>query len=95
MLSALIAPASRAQNCFRKGERLQATKADVDRCLQRIDDESTGRTDHAMKTRENILQLRIILDNEVATAGDQVEIAGWLRRLRLIAEIPWRKDVEK
>lgn len=77
---------------FEKSHRLQATKADVERALQRIDDECNGGTEHARLSRENVIQLRLVLDEEVVNAGETVDIERWLRRLRLLWDSPWRKE---
>ena len=74
---------------FEKSRRDHTTKADVERCLQRIDDECTGNTDHARNARENVLQLRNTLDNEVSNAGDYFRLEDWLKRLRKLWEKPW------
>lgn len=78
---------------FEKSHRSSATKADVERCLQRIDDACIGGSIPARSTRENVIQLRCILDDEVVSAGAQVEIEVWLKRLRILWETPWRNNV--
>lgn len=77
---------------FEKSHRKEATKADVERCLRRIDDECTGNTEHTRLARENVIQLRNILDDEVVNAGELVDIESWLKRLRLLWELPWRQE---
>ena len=79
---------------FEKAHRRQASKADMERCLQRIDDECTGGTEPARLAKDNVSQLRTLLDEQVTGASVLVEIESWLPRLRTLWECPWkvRKD---
>lgn len=77
---------------FEKAHRDGATKADVDRCLQRIDDACIGSTDSARRARENVIQLRDILDGEVDKSGELVKIEPWLERFRKLWESPWKEQ---
>lgn len=75
---------------FEKAHRQTATKADVERCLRRIDDACTGSTDAARRARENVIQLREVLDGEVVNAGEVVKLGLWMERFRKIWDAPWK-----
>ncbi len=67
----------------------KASKADVTRCLDRLDVLPVGASDTALKTRENLLRLRETVNNETAYAGLEVDAAKWVLRFGEFGECPW------
>lgn len=76
---------------FRKSHAQSATRADVDRFINRFEGECTGPSTEARQTRENLTELRSILEQEVDGAGDSVEIAAWKRRFASLKDRPWKR----
>jgi len=74
---------------FRKAHGKSATKADVARCLSRIDDACVDSSENARKTRENAGNLVQLLNGEMRNAGDLVTIALWHERLQVVWDCPW------
>jgi hypothetical protein len=77
---------------FSKTHHRSATRADVERCLLRLEAECSGFTPEARRARENVNELTELLGREVANASDDVDIARWKSRLTLLGQNPWVKD---
>jgi predicted ATP-dependent endonuclease of OLD family len=67
----------------------KASKADVLRCLDRLDVLPVGAADAALRTRENLLRLRETLNSETAYAGLEVDAKEWVSRLETFKACPW------
>jgi hypothetical protein len=80
-----------AVNNFHKSHHRGASRADMERCLNRLEGECSGFTQEARQARENISQMREFLMAEVAGPRHSVEMATWLERLRLFQQCPWKK----
>lgn len=65
------------------------TKADVQRCLSRLEVLPIGTSENAIKTRENILKLQEMLGSQTRHAGHKVDAQGWIARLTKLTECPW------
>jgi len=76
---------------FRKAHAHTATKADVDRFISRLEGECSGLSKEVRQARENLTELRSILEQEAEGAGDAVEIGAWKRRLSAFKDRPWKK----
>ena len=80
-----------AVNNFQKSHHRGASRADVERCLGRLEDECSGFTQEAVSARENINRFREWLMTEVAEARHPVDIAVWSDRFKLFHQCPWKK----
>jgi hypothetical protein len=80
-----------AVNNFQKSHHRGASRADVERCLGRLENECSGFTNEARLARENISQMREMLMTEVAEARDFVDMTVWLERLKVFQQCPWKK----
>lgn len=74
---------------FKKIHNNFASKADVRRCLRRLEVLPVGGDDKARQTRENIRVLQQILDDEVGHAGFPVNHKTWTLRLDQLIDCPW------
>jgi len=79
-----------AVNNFQKSHHRGATRADVERCLGRLENECSGFTQEARLARESISQFREQLMAEVAEARDFVDMTIWLDRLKVFQQCPWK-----
>lgn len=82
-----------AVNNFQKSHHRGASRADVERCLDRLEGECSGFTQEARHARENVSQMREALMGEVAEARNPVDMAKWMERLKLFQQCPWKKPV--
>lgn len=80
-----------AVNNFQKSHHRGASRADVERCLARLENECSGFTQEARLARENISHFREQLMSEVAEARDFVDMTVWLDRLKMFQQCPWKK----
>jgi predicted ATPase len=76
---------------FRKSHVHSATKADIDRFLRRFEGECVGLSHEARQSREHLVELRSILEQEVSGANDLVEITAWKQRFASFKERPWKR----
>jgi hypothetical protein len=74
---------------FRKSHHRGATRADIERCLLRLERECAGFTNEARRARENISELTELLKKEVATARTHVDMVKWNDRFMVFAQCPW------
>jgi hypothetical protein len=80
-----------AVNNFQKSHHRGASRADVERCLGRLESECSGFTQEAVSARENINQFRESLLEEVAEARHPVDISAWSERFKHFQQCPWKK----
>lgn len=76
---------------FQKSHHKGATRADMERCLAALERECSGFTKEARTSRENLSELGEVLEKEVATARDNVDIEKWNIRLKKFSECPWKR----
>jgi predicted ATPase len=74
---------------LRLTHRQRGTRADVARCLTRIDDECIYSTDNAKQTRLNALYLMKLLEGKTRNAGDPVNMAEWHELFDKLWNEPW------
>lgn len=79
---------------FQKSHHHGASRADVERCLQRLERECAGFTNEARRARENLNELAELLKKEVGTARAFVDMARWNERFRVFTQCPWSKPRE-
>lgn len=84
-----------AVNNFKKSHHRGASRADVERCLGRLENECSGFTHEAVSARENINQFRENLMTEVAEARHPVDISVWSERFQQFQQCPWKKATAK
>ena len=84
-----------AVNNFQKSHHRGASRADVERCLGRLENECGGFTQEAVSARENINQFRENLMSEVAEARHPVDISVWSDRFKQFQQCPWKKATAK
>lgn len=78
---------------YRKIFGKKATKAAVQRCIDKLEVLPVGASAEATGTRDNLLRLRQILDNETPYAGFDVAADEWAQRLESLIECPWKQDL--
>jgi hypothetical protein len=76
---------------FRKSHTHAATKADIERFVRRFEGECGGPSAEARNARENLVELRTLLDQETAGASDAIDISAWKRRFNSFRERPWKR----
>lgn len=76
---------------FRKSHTHAATKADIERFIRRFEGECGGPSAEARNARENLVELRTLLDQETAGASDAIDISAWKRRFHSFRERPWKR----
>lgn len=76
---------------FRKSHAHAATMADIERFIRRFEGECGGPSVEARNARENLVELRTLLEQETAGASDAVDIAAWKRRFHSLRERPWKR----
>lgn len=74
---------------FKKIHGKVATKADVRRCMSKLEVLPTGGDPHSVQTRENIIKLQHMLEEEVKHAGFPVDAPTWVARLGMLVDCPW------
>ncbi len=76
---------------FRKSHSQAATMADIERFISRLEGECSGPSAEARNARENLVQLRTLLEQETAGASDSVNIDVWKRRFGSFRDRPWKR----
>ncbi len=79
---------------FEKSHSVKATRADVERCLGRLELECTGVAPEARRSRENVSELKELLIQEVRSTADQVDIGLWRSRLTIFRQAPWSRPAD-
>jgi hypothetical protein len=76
---------------FDKSHSVRATRADTERCLVRLELECSGFTPEARRARENVNELKELLQQEVASTAEGVDLALWRQRLTTFRQAPWSR----
>lgn len=74
---------------FTKTHSDKATRAEVERCLVKLEDHCDGQLEDARLARENLSAMRARLDEEMTSASALVAIKVWLDRLNRFSKEPW------
>lgn len=74
---------------YKKIHGKTASKADVRRCLARLESLAFGADEKSRKARENLRRLEDIVNQEVAHAGFSVDSTKWAERFEKLLQCPW------